>query len=117
MTPLPSRYPAPHFYFSRNFVDFHFLFLGDLAMGVQEDEVIATVDRIRPLLAGRSPEVQGAILADLLAIWVAGHSPQLRQGLLDMHIDMVRELIPLNAKIIRGLRDAEREGSRRRARA
>lgn len=80
-------------------------------MGSQENEVIATVDRIRPLLAGRSPEVQRAVLADLLAIWVAGHPPQLRQGLMDMHIDMVRVLIPLNAKIIRGVRDAEREGA------
>ena len=31
------------------------------------------VQRIRPLLAGRAAQMQGAVLADLLAIWIAGH--------------------------------------------
>ena len=63
-------------------------------------EVCATVDAIRPLLAGRSPEVQGAVLADLLATWLLGHimggpadTAQLRHDLLDMQIGAVRELI------------------------
>lgn len=60
----------------------------------QAIEVRKVVNRIKPLLAGRQPEVQGAILADLLSLWLAGHHPrELREQLLTMHIEKVRELI------------------------
>jgi hypothetical protein len=66
------------------------------------------VARIKPLLAGRPPGVQGAILADLLAIWLAGHqvagdaeaTRKLRAEMLAMHLTLVRQLVPVNAKII-----------------
>jgi hypothetical protein len=54
------------------------------------------VDAIRPLLAGKDPAIQGAVLADLLAIFLAGHHPELREDILELHIDAVRELIPVN---------------------
>jgi hypothetical protein len=68
----------------------------------------AIVERIKPILAGRSPELQGEVLADLLAIWLAGHiapgdpaaTCEMREHLLAMHVDEVRELIPINAKIM-----------------
>jgi hypothetical protein len=68
-------------------------------------EVMMLVDRIKPLLAGRGPEIQGAVLADLLATWLAGHikvgdpeeTDAMRGELLAMHIDGVRSLIPINA--------------------
>ena len=66
----------------------------------QTREVEAVVEAIRPLLAGRTPEVQGAVLADLLAIFLAGHHPELREKLLAMHIDGVRNLIAPNEKAI-----------------
>ena len=55
-------------------------------------------------LIGRSVEVQGAALADLLAIWLAGHvniddpdhSDDIREAMLEIHIKAVRELIPIN---------------------
>ena len=37
------------------------------------DEVETLVRQIAPLLAGRPAVVQGAALADLTAIWLAGH--------------------------------------------
>ena len=37
------------------------------------EEVGSIVDAIAPLIGGRPPELQGAVLADLLAIWLAGH--------------------------------------------
>lgn len=37
---------------------------------------------IEPLLAGKGPEVQGAVLVDLTATWLAGHHPALRGGIL-----------------------------------
>jgi hypothetical protein len=69
-------------------------------------EVAAIIDRIRPLLAGHSPEVQGAVLADLLAIWLAGHhvagdedaTRTMREELLAFHLTQVRQLTTVNAR-------------------
>jgi len=69
-------------------------------------DVEAIVASIRPLLNGQPMEVQGAVLADLLATFLAGHvvigDPEetraLRAGLLDLHIRLVRDLIELNAQ-------------------
>lgn len=71
-----------------------------------DDKAIAAAKlaaRIAPLLAGREPEVQGAVLADLLAIWLSGHrvegdpraEAELREGILALHIAAVRELVEL----------------------
>ena len=66
----------------------------------QAHEVEAIVEAIRPMLAGKTPEVQGAVLADLLAIFLAGHHPELREQLLTMHIEGVRKLIAPNEAAI-----------------
>jgi hypothetical protein len=54
-------------------------------------------ERIKPLLAGHPPAVQGAALADLLATLIGGHlgPPELREALLNVHIESVRKLIPV----------------------
>lgn len=36
-------------------------------------EVMAILGRIKPLLAGVGSEMQGAVLAELLRMWVCGH--------------------------------------------
>jgi hypothetical protein len=72
------------------------------------DEVAATAARIKPLLADKPYAVQGAVLADLLAIWLVGivcegdqaATNALRDQLLTMHIDTVRELVPINARLL-----------------
>jgi hypothetical protein len=78
------------------------------------DDQVATVEsvreKIRPILAGLAAEVQGAVLADLLAIWLAGHNPELREDMLVMHLGMVRKLLTVNARDIaqrHGLKDWE----------
>ena len=61
---------------------------------------------IGPLLTGQGAAVQGAVLADLLAMWIAGHvlpdsenkTRQTREELLAGHIAVVRDLVPENAK-------------------
>jgi len=58
------------------------------------------IEQIRPILAGHGPGVQGAVLAYLQAIWVAGHPPQMRERLLEFHLEAVRKLIVPNAKIM-----------------
>jgi hypothetical protein len=60
---------------------------------------------IEPLLVGRSPKLQQAVLADLLANWLAGHfvpgdavqTAKLRGDLVEMHLDYVHELTLLHA--------------------
>lgn len=56
--------------------------------------------RIRPLLAGHPPQIQGAVLADLVSVFIAGHHPAFREELLAMHLDTVRKLVPETEKEI-----------------
>lgn len=67
-------------------------------------EAFALASRVKPLLAGKHPAVQGAALAELLSLWLAGHPAEVREQLLENHIDTVRKLVPANAAIIRGER-------------
>jgi hypothetical protein len=65
---------------------------------VDVDAVARLMGAIKPLLAGHSPAMQGAVLADLLAIWLAGHhaggeTAAMRERLLAMHIGTVRALV------------------------
>jgi hypothetical protein len=73
------------------------------------EEVLAVAERIKPILAHHHPTLQGAVLAELLSIWIAGHvadtkgnTRKLRKEVLNMHVEQVRKLIPINAKMIHG---------------
>lgn len=78
-------------------------------------EVEALSNKISPLLAGRPAELVGAVLADLLATWLASHvladptsdtegainqvaTNQMREQLIDLHLRAVRSLIPINER-------------------
>jgi hypothetical protein len=72
---------------------------------MKDTEIVESiVNAIKPWLAGYSPEIQGAVLADLLAMFLAGHvgpeAPALREEILRLHIETVRDLIPVNEKIL-----------------
>jgi hypothetical protein len=47
------------------------------------------------LLAGLPPEVVGAVLGQLLAIYIAGHAPLLRGWATKLVIDFADDLVPL----------------------
>ena len=72
------------------------------------EQIQHMVEAIKPMLAGHPPDVQGAALADLLAIWLAGHyveddkdaTRKLRAELLAKHCVVVRELVTVNAKML-----------------
>ena len=57
-------------------------------------------NRIKPLLAGHEPEVQGAALADLVSIFFAGHHPALREESIELWVETMRDLIPESEKEI-----------------
>ncbi len=63
-------------------------------------QIEAIVEQIKPILGGLHPGLQGAVLAELLAMWLAGHVAEVRESLLDVHVRTVRELIPPNAAIL-----------------
>lgn len=65
-----------------------------------------TVEQIKPLLAGKPPPVQGAVLAELLALWISHHviipaddeeQRKVWDSLMEMHVEAVYELIEANA--------------------
>jgi hypothetical protein len=58
----------------------------------------ALVEAIKPLLANHHPAVMGAALAELTALWIAGHRPGARRQMLDLQWDMVRKLYPIAAR-------------------
>jgi hypothetical protein len=62
--------------------------------------VPALVERISPLLAGRDPGVQGGALADLVAMYFAGHMAEIREEIIALWIEAMRKLIPVNEAII-----------------
>jgi hypothetical protein len=70
--------------------------------------VEALVARIKPIMAHQQREIQGAVLAELLSIWLAGHyqgGPECIEAMLNLHVDMVRKLIPLNINLLKAGRD------------
>ena len=81
-----------------------------MATTAQIREVEEVSRQIYDLMAGRAPAVQGAICADLLSCWVAGHSVpgneqatiDAREAILKAHIETVRRLIPIQEKDILG---------------
>ena len=77
-----------------------------LGKATEAEEVDALVEAVRPLFAGKRPEIQGAALADLLAMWLAEHvdpndprTEAKREELIEIHLAMVRQLIPINYAI------------------
>jgi len=65
-------------------------------------DVAAIVEEIKPLLARRDPSVQGAVLCELLSLWLAGHSPMVRKAMLTMHFKAVQEMIPISEQELFG---------------
>jgi hypothetical protein len=68
----------------------------------------AIVEQVRPILAGHSPEVVGAALADLFATLLAGHfddrgpaeTAELREEIMASWIETARKLIAPNEQMI-----------------
>ncbi|TAZ20733.1 hypothetical protein ELH77_19195 [Rhizobium ruizarguesonis] len=65
-------------------------------------KVAEIVDAIKPHLSGHPAEMQGAVIADLLAIWLAGHPPQLREEAIEFHMEMVRQLTEAEERLMFG---------------
>ena len=76
---------------------------------ISSSEIIATrdviVERIRPLLADHNPIVQGLVLSELVAVFLAGHPPELRPPLLRMLVKTIEDLTPIYADELDSIRE------------
>lgn len=74
-------------------------------------EIMATVDRIRPILAGRDPGVQSGIIAELMAGYLSGwrceNVRRLRQELFDHFEVLVWQLVAVSDEHAAGEHDEE----------
>jgi hypothetical protein len=69
-------------------------------------QALNLAERIKPLLAGLHPSVQGVALAELMAIWLHGHfvpgdeaeTAKLQARLLEHQIKFVRKLLEINGR-------------------
>ena len=57
------------------------------------DAAAELVERLRPAFAGVAPEITGAVLGELLAIFVAGHHPGMRDEAFNMVMNLARDLV------------------------
>jgi hypothetical protein len=65
------------------------------------DEAVRLLKQIRPLLAGKGPAIQSAVIADLLATWLLGFevpgnetaTAEVRSSHLSRHIQLVMDLV------------------------
>lgn len=53
------------------------------------------VEEMGAILAGRPPQVQGAILADLFSMWLASWHPTVREEALSLLLNLARERVPV----------------------
>jgi hypothetical protein len=78
--------------------------MSDAATAKMARRIQAISETIGPMLRGLGPDIQGGVLADLLATWLAGiqgpDAAAVRDELLEAHVHLVRALIPVNEKII-----------------
>jgi hypothetical protein len=73
----------------------------DEEMKSMTDEVVRLTEEIKPMLAGHKPEVQSAVLAELLATWVLGFQVpgnpkagiEMQDKFLAGHLNLMMELI------------------------
>jgi hypothetical protein len=55
----------------------------------------SAIEQIGAMLAGRPPQAQGAILADLVSIWLAGWHHTVREEAFSLLTKLARERIPV----------------------
>lgn len=76
-------------------------------MTMYDDATKQALEIGRRELQGRSPEYTGVVLAELTSIWLGGFvNDQLREEIITMHFQLIRDLIGPNAEMIRDIRRA-----------
>ena len=64
------------------------------------DQVDEIVEAIRPILAGHPPDIQGAVIGDLLSMYLTGFEPGAREQVLAQIVGLARALVPVNEEML-----------------
>ena len=56
------------------------------------------IEQMGSILAGRPPQVQGAILADLFSMWLASWHPTVRDEAMALLLNLARDRVPVQEK-------------------
>jgi anthranilate phosphoribosyltransferase len=62
------------------------------------EEVFELTKAIAQVLTGKDPALQGAALADAVALYFAGHHPSFREGAIAAWLHAMQDLIPINER-------------------
>jgi hypothetical protein len=57
---------------------------------------------IKPMLHGHGPDVQGALLADMVSLWIAGHNPVIRAEVWANWARLVHQMVPASEQELYG---------------
>lgn len=68
----------------------------------QARQAFDVAERIKPMLAGLGPDVQGATLVELTATWLGGHPKEVRDQLWRVHFSAIKIMTEIHARHIRG---------------
>lgn len=70
----------------------------DEQIEAEVDAAMALMKKIEPLLQGKGPDIQGSVCLNLVAVFVAGHHPDLRDGQIEAFMAGLRALVPIVAR-------------------
>jgi len=69
----------------------------DIDVKAWQAEIEAILEQIRPLLAGLGSVLQGAVLAELVSMWLAGHLIEEQRRQVEASFrDHYQNLVPIN---------------------
>jgi hypothetical protein len=61
---------------------------------------VLLAEKVAPLFVGEDPDIIGGTLANLLALYIAGHRPDVRDDVLEAVVECARDLVPVCEKDI-----------------
>lgn len=73
----------------------------------QMRDIERAIKEIAPILEGRDPQIQGAILGELVSMFFAGIDPRIREESIAIFERYVRNLIAINEEIIKDQYDSD----------
>lgn len=64
------------------------------------EEAFELTKALAQVLANKDPALQGAALADAVALFFAGHHPSFRESAMAAWLQAMEDLIPINEKMV-----------------
>jgi hypothetical protein len=65
------------------------------AARVAAEKVDGIVEQVFPILAGHDGNTQGSVIAEVLATYIVGHAPPIREQVMAVVLELAEKLIPV----------------------